>query len=146
MAAKKPAKTKDELSTQQQLFVSAILRGINVSDALKEAGYKATTPNAVSACSSRLLSNAKIKSAISAGRAELSVRAMRTVDDVFKDIVDVTKAATTDKDHRGALQGLKLQGDYLGMFVKQVAVTGQLTATLDVGPAVQDFIKGLNNG
>ncbi|MER2908670.1 terminase small subunit [Morganella morganii] len=68
MAQKKPALTDeqkvlfDALTKQQQQFALGILKGLNQTDAYKQAGYKVKTDAAARSQSSRMLTFANVKS------------------------------------------------------------------------------------
>lgn len=54
----------EKLSTQQEKFCLNIIEGMNQGDAYKAAGYKCANDETAWACSSRLLSNAKVSKRI----------------------------------------------------------------------------------
>ncbi|MBP6120768.1 MULTISPECIES: terminase small subunit [Providencia] len=68
MAQKKPTLTDeqkvlfDALTKLQQKFVLGILKGLNQTDAYKQAGYKAKTEETARSCASEILTNPNVKS------------------------------------------------------------------------------------
>ncbi|WP_072059808.1 MULTISPECIES: terminase small subunit [Xenorhabdus] len=51
----------DALTKQQQKFVLGILKGLNQTDAYKQAGYKAKTEETARSCASEILTNPNVK-------------------------------------------------------------------------------------
>ncbi|MEQ1964640.1 terminase small subunit [Xenorhabdus khoisanae] len=60
----------DALTKQQQKFVLGILKGLNQTDAYKQAGYKAKTEETARSCASEILTNPNVKTFLDAMNQE----------------------------------------------------------------------------
>lgn len=130
----------DHLSDKQQRFVEEYLADLNATQAAIRAKYSAKTARQIAA---RLLSKANIQAAIAAKRAELSERAMRTIDGVLADIgrvradamQEVTDPETGQRSmlsHKDALKALELEGKHLGMFTDKIALSGTVDTSVSI--------------
>lgn len=135
------------LTDKQQRFVDEYLVDLNATQAAIRAGY---SPKTAEQQGARLLGNAKVAEAITAGQAERSERVQIDQDYVVRNLTEVVERcmqrapvmvrrgreivqATDDDDNhvwqfdaKGANTALGLLGKHLGMFKERVEHTGEL--------------------
>lgn len=135
------------LTDKQQRFVDEYLIDLNAKQAAIRSGYSAKTAEQQG---SRLLSNAKVRDAVEAGKAKVANRIEVTQDYVLSTIVSTVERCKQSEEVRdrkgdivltetadgsvvpayvfnanGVLKGAELLGKYLGMFTEKVEHTGK---------------------
>jgi phage terminase small subunit len=119
----------DQLTPQQERFVSEYLIDLNASAAYKRAGYKVQGKVADSAAS-RLLTNVKVRQAIDAAKAERAARTRIDADQVLANIARLAAAAEEARDFGAALKGNELVGKHLKLFTDKVEHSGAVTVEI----------------
>lgn len=134
------------LTPKQQRFVDEYLLDLNATAAYKRAGYKG---KGAAACSSRLLTNAKVSSAIEEAmnkRAEKAGLSAELVIHGIMETIERCRQSTPVLDRKGepvlvetptgelapaytfeamaALRGYELLGKHLGMFTDKTEISG----------------------
>ena len=118
----------ERLTARQQRFVTAYLSNDgNASLAYRQAGYNATTDNALYASASKLLRVAKVADAIQAQRVKLATRAERktavTHTWLVSEYVDTYHEARDTGDLTAARMTLDSLGRLTGLLIDQRRVT-----------------------
>ncbi|GAA0334545.1 terminase small subunit [Morganella psychrotolerans] len=102
MAQKKPTLTDeqrvlfDALTKQQQQFALGILKGLNQTDAYKQAGYKVKTDAAARSQSSRMLTFANVKSFLSAMSTSALSDAVMTRQEALERLSAIGRASVSE--------------------------------------------------
>jgi phage terminase small subunit len=126
------------LTLKQQRFVDEYLIDLNATAAYKRAGYKGKGATS-EACSSRLLSNAKVSSAIEKAMNKRAEKIGVSAEHVIKTIMETIERCrqaepVLDKegnptgeyrfDASSVLRGCELLGKHLKMFTDKTEVSG----------------------
>lgn len=102
MAQKKPTLTDeqkvlfDALTKQQQQFVLGIIKGLNQTDAYKQAGYKVKTDAAARSQSSRMLTFANVKSFLDAMNEVAVSDAIMTREEALERLSAIGRASVSE--------------------------------------------------
>lgn len=131
------------MTPKQQRFVEEYLVDLNASAAYARAGYVARG-NSAEVNASRLLRNAQVASAVSAGRTALAESTGRSVaavmadigrvrDDAMQQVTNPETGVECMLSHKDALKALELEGKHLGAFAERVELTGKGGGPLVVG-------------
>ncbi|HCT5325244.1 TPA: terminase small subunit [Morganella morganii] len=102
MAQKKPALTDeqkvlfDALTKLQQKFVLGIVKGLNQTDAYRQAGYKATTDESAYSSSSEILRNLKVKSFLDAMNEVAVSDAIMTRQEALERLSAIGRASVSE--------------------------------------------------
>ena len=107
------------LTEQQERFCRAILEGKNQGDAYREAGYKCANDETAWACSSRLLSNAKVSQRIAELRAAAAQEAQIDLAWLVRECAATYAAAKKDAAYGPAVSALKELGILTGERVEK---------------------------
>lgn len=111
------------LTAKQARFVEEYLMDLNATQAATRAGYSARTANEQGA---RLLANASVAAAVTAGKAARSERTDITQDWVLDQIKANIAAAYEAAQHAPVNKGLELLGKHIGMFTDVLRHEGAL--------------------
>jgi phage terminase small subunit len=102
MAQKKPELTDeqkvlfDALTKLQQKFVLGIVKGLNQTDAYRQAGYKATTDESAYSSSSEILRNLKVKSFLDAMNEVAVSDAIMTRQEALERLSAIGRASVSE--------------------------------------------------
>jgi phage terminase small subunit len=150
------------LTDKQNRFAEEYAKDLNMIRAYKSVYKNCKSDKSASHAASRLLTNVDISARVRELQKIAAERAQVTVDSVVRDLVEVKERCMQAKpvmvwdndqhcyvasdaeyefDSRGANTALKLLGDHLGMFQKNVKVTGSLDAGQSKVDALIDQLK-----
>ncbi|HCU0048663.1 TPA: terminase small subunit [Proteus mirabilis] len=149
MAQKKPTLTDeqkvlfDALTKQQQQFALGILKGLNQTDAYKQAGYKVKTDAAARSQSSRMLTFANVKSFLDAMNEVAISNAIMSREEALERLSSIGRSSVsemvefsehkmgTDDDGNPVIQSVWRFKDSALQDPKALAAISELTASKD---------------
>ena len=129
------------LANKQQLFISEYVKDLNGASAYKRAGYKVKDEKIATACASRLLTNANIKTAVEKLMQNRAEKNLLTADWVLKHLKENLERCmqiepVVDRyghetgvfkwEPKAANKSLELIGKHIGMFVDKLEHSGSI--------------------
>ena len=125
---------KDKLSSQQEKFCQNIVKGMNQTDAYREAGYKISNTKTINEASSRLARNVKVKSRIAELQSKIeketvkktswdNVRALKEWEEMYNlckigQAIETDKGSMTKAEYNNAIKALENISRHIGFYEK----------------------------
>lgn len=97
-------------------FVAEYVIDLNGKQAAIRAGY---SPRTAESQASRLLSNAKVKSAVAAAKRKIAAKLDLTAKKVLADIDRISNKAEKARQFNAAIRGKQLLGQHLKLFTEK---------------------------
>lgn len=97
-------------------FVAEYVIDLNGKQAAIRAGY---SPRTAESQASRLLSNAKVKSAVAAAKRKIAQRLELSAEKVLADIARISDKAERARQFNAAIRGQQLLGQHLKLFTEK---------------------------
>lgn len=126
------------LTAKQEKFCQGVAKGLNYSDAYREA-YNAgkMKPETVNRTAAELMGNRKITARIDELRAETTEEIKYTVEDSFRKLSEIQalalarkrKFGIADPDLTNAIKAEELKGKLKGLYVEKREISGGLDLT-----------------
>lgn len=115
------------LTAKQEKFCQGIMRGLNYSDAYREAynagGMKKETINRKAA---ELLKNGKVTARIDELKQKVTEGIKYTIEDSFCKLSEIQALALKSKKLSDAIKAEELKGKLKGLYVEKREVTGDI--------------------
>ena len=118
------------LTAKQEKFCQGVAKGLNYSDAYREA-YNASKmkPETVNRTAAELMGNRKITARIDELRAETTEEIKYTVEDSFRKLSEIQALAMKNKKLSDAIKAEELKGKLKGLYVEKREISGGLDLT-----------------
>lgn len=118
------------LTAKQEKFCQGVAKGLNYSDAYREA-YNAgkMKPETVNRTAAELMGNRKITARIDELRAETTEEIKYTVEDSFRKLSEIQALAMKNKKLSDAIKAEELKGKLKGLYVEKREISGGLDLT-----------------
>lgn len=118
------------LTAKQEKFCQGVAKGLNYSDAYREA-YNAgkMKPETVNRTAAELMDNRKIITRIDELRAEITEEIKYTVEDSFRKLSEIQALAMKNKKLSDAIKAEELKGKLKGFYVEKREISGGLDLT-----------------
>lgn len=97
-------------------FVAEYVIDLNGKQAAIRAGY---SPRTAESQASRLLSNAKVKSAVASAKRKIASKLELTAEKVLADIERISNKAERSRQYNAAIRGKQLLGQHLKLFTEK---------------------------
>lgn len=118
------------LTAKQEKFCQNIAKGMNQSDAYREAYNTAKGKDkTVWENASRLMSDSKVTARIEELRAETTEEIKYTVEDSFRKLSEIQVLAMKNKKLTEAIKAEELKGKLKGLYVEKREISGGLDLT-----------------
>lgn len=128
-------------NARHEAFAQAIVKGIPASVAYKSSGYKASS-KAAEACSSRLLSDAKVAARVSELQSRAAKRAAVTVETIAAELEEARILAIAEKQTSAAVSASMGKAKLFGLIVEKHKHSGSI-GTYDLSKVSDDQLDSL---
>lgn len=118
------------LTAKQEKFCQGVAKGLNYSDAYREA-YNAgkMKPESVNRLATELMKDIKIKSRVDELKQKATEEIKYTVEDSFLKLSEIQALAMKNKKLSDAIKAEELKGKLKGLYVEKREISGGLDLT-----------------